>query len=228
MALKSRYLPGEKQFEGLQPDPSSLTLRAERHRQVLENVHEGGVRDGVHGNALVLLVDRVDGTNTHVHDDGTDHADIVALAGRLGGLEEGGQVGEEADGGSCLEVVVQPLPQLVRNDGVDLAMSLRVDRHLRQTLNLNTANYLVAAPISPQMYLGQILRERIGKSHVPGVGAEDEIAKLDTIRWDRVAEHIMVVAEDFCHLEMDPNPLERRRKPGKSCKMTSRTRKVPL
>lgn len=119
-------------------------------------------------------------------------------------LQVAAQLRQEGDGGSGLQVRVQVLLELRRHDAREVGEDARGNVDLAQHVHLRRrpgAELAHAAPAQTGVpgfpFDLQIGRERVGKSHVAWEGTEDEVAELDAVGRDHVAEAIVVVTQEL-------------------------------
>ena len=94
-------------------------------------------------------------------------------------MKVGPELGQEADWGPVLQVVVQVLLEAGLDQSGEVGHHSRRDRDFRQHVHLEVGS------------------EWVWEAHVAREGGEDEVPHLDAVRGDNVTEAIVVVAEEL-------------------------------
>ncbi|CAN8024690.1 unnamed protein product [Ixodes persulcatus] len=146
--------------------------------QVLEDVHVGRVRDGAHAGSQALALDVSNGLGAHIEHKSIHQGNIVVHARLRGSLEVAPQLRQECHGTPSLDVGVQILPLRLDHRG-------EVGEHPGRLGDLGQHLHL------------EVGRERVWQAHVAGEGTQDQVAHLDAVGRDQVAETIVVVAQEL-------------------------------
>lgn len=163
---------------GVQKQVTALGI--EVNRQILEDVHVGGMRDGGHVRRVTLAAYKRNGLRADVKHKSVHQLDVVAHPGLLRHLQIAAQLGQEGDRCACLQVGVEFLLKAQR-----LYRRREIGKDTWRVRNLLEHVDL------------QIRREGIWKSHITRERAQDQISHLYAVGWYHVAESIVIVAEEF-------------------------------
>ncbi|CAN8001118.1 unnamed protein product [Ixodes pacificus] len=160
--------------------------------QVLEDVHVGRVRDGAHAGSQALALDVSNGLGAHIEHESIHQGNIVVHARLRGSLEVAPQLRQECHGTPSLDVGVQILP---------LRRWRTAYAHLLEALRLDHRGKVGEHPgrlgdLGQHLHL-EVGRERVRQAHVAGEGTQDQVAHLDAVGRDQVAETIVVVAQEL-------------------------------
>ena len=122
----------------------------------------------------------MDSVRAHVNNQRVHELDVVVRSGLGRGLQIRAQIAQEGDGRSGLDVRVEVVLELER-DVVDV----RVGDFGRGRVKVRDHVDL------------EVGRERVGELHGAREGAQDEIAQLDAVGRDDVAELVVAAAEEL-------------------------------
>jgi len=153
----------------------------QRHRQILKNVHVRRVRDRRHAGPLIVRLDRFDRLIADVQNDRVHQLHIIFVARVARRLQFASQIAQKLDGGSALQIIVQIVFETFR----------------RQSFGNVDAQYARWIIDLAQLIDLQIRHKWIRQAHVPRIRGQNQIAQLDAIRLDRIAQQVMVVAEQL-------------------------------